>query len=398
MKEGWTYKKLGDICRIGIGRTPSRSDSSLWDKDKSTHNYWVSIADMGAAMDGIINDTKEHISDKAASSIQIIPKGTLLLSFKLTLGKTAIAGKDLYTNEAIANLPFVSQEVDREFLSYYFQYFNWGKFSAGDEKVMGKTLNKKKLDILPVMYPSFSEQKRIVSRLDDAFAHIDEIMANAKEQISEARKLFQRCLAKAMEPKEGWEEMILGDIAQVRIGPFGSLLHKKDYISGGIALVNPVHMCEGQITIDDNFTVSEDKANELSNYLLKTNDIVFARRGEIGRCAIVSNKENGCLCGTGSMIVRFNKIINPIFMLNLFQSSCCRDYLESNASGATMLNINSGIVAKMPLIIPSLSEQQQIVARLDALSAHVKELEEINQEIISECDALKKSMLRKVFE
>ena len=85
-------------------------------------------------------------------------------------------------------------------------------------------------------------------------------------------------------------------------------------------------------------------------------------------------------------------------MLNLFQSSCCRDYLESNASGATMLNINSGIVAKMPLISPSLSEQQQIVARLDALSAHVKELEEINQEIISECDALKKSMLRKVFE
>ena len=398
MKEGWTYKKLGEVCEIGIGRTPSRSDMSLWDKNKQTHNYWVSIADMGAADNGYITDTKEYISDKAADNIQIIPKGTLLLSFKLTLGKTAIAGMDLYTNEAIANLPFKGNEVNREFLSYYFQYFNWEKYSAGDEKVLGKTLNKKKLDVLPVYYPVPSEQQRIVSRLDSAFAHIDELKANAEKQLGEARALFQTALSKAMEPKEGWEKKKMKEIAQVKIGPFGSLLHKRDYISGGIPLVNPIHMIEGKIVANNDYTISEEKAKELSAYLLRTNDVIFARRGEIGRCAIVSSNEDGFLCGTGSLFVRFKAKVDNAFMQMLFQSEVCKNYLLKSASGATMLNINAGIVEEMPLTIPSLSEQQRIVSRLDAISAHVRELEEVTEKTIAECDALKQALLRKVFE
>lgn len=243
-----------------------------------------------------------------------------------------------------------------------------------------------------------SEQKRIVERLDAAFAHIDELKANAEKQLTEARALFQKCLTKAMEPKEGWEEKKLKDIAQVRIGPFGSLLHKKDYISGGIPLVNPIHMIGGKIVANIDYTISDGKAKELSNYLLKVNDIVFARRGEVGRCALVSKDEEGYLCGTGSLFVRFNNHVNFAFMLMLFQSERCREYLEENASGATMLNINAGIVENMPLILPSFAEQQRIVARLDSLSENVRKYEEIQRKVISECDALKQALLRKVFE
>ena len=242
------------------------------------------------------------------------------------------------------------------------------------------------------------EQKRIVERLDAAFENIEKLKANAEKQLSEARILFQKSLAKAMEPKEGWEEKKLKDIAQVRIGPFGSLLHKKDYISGGIPLVNPIHMVNGNIVANNDYTISDVKAKELSNYLLKENDIVFARRGEVGRCAIVTGEDEGFLCGTGSLFVRFLREIDSNFMLMLFQSDYCKNYLEHNASGATMLNINSGIVEDMPLTLPPLAEQQRIVERLDSLSENVRKYEEIQRQIISECDALKQALLRKVFE
>ena len=85
-------------------------------------------------------------------------------------------------------------------------------------------------------------------------------------------------------------------------------------------------------------------------------------------------------------------------MLLLFQTESCKKYLEHNASGATMLNINAGIVEELPLSLPPLSVQQQIVSRLDALSEKVRELEEAQKKVIAECDALKQALLREVFE
>ena len=157
-------------------------------------------------------------------------------------------------------------------------------------------------------------------------------------------------------------------------------------------------MIGGKIYANKDFTISVEKSKELSNYILKTNDIIFARRGEIGRCALVSNNEEGFLCGTGSLFVRFNLVVDYKFLLMFFLSDYCKNYLETNATGATMLNINSGIIENMLVVLPPLSEQHRIVERLDALSAHVRELEENQKKIISECDALKQALLRKVFE
>lgn len=199
MREGWEYKKLGEICNIGIGKTPSRADDSLWDKEKEQGNAWVSIADISSAVNGIILETKEYISNAAKPTMKLIPKGTILLSFKLTIGKTAIAGKDLYTNEAIANLPIVIDGLVKEFLLYYFQYFDWDSFASGEEKVKGKTLNKKKLNVLPVYYPSLDEQLRIVSFLDSEFSKIDTLKANAERIIQECQNLKQSLLKQVFE-------------------------------------------------------------------------------------------------------------------------------------------------------------------------------------------------------
>ena len=209
--------------------------------------------------------------------------------------------------------------------------------------------------------------------LDTFTASID----NLKEQIAQRRKQYEyfRDQLLDLEGKEGVEMKLLSSISTIKVGPFGSLIHKKDYVSGGIPLVNPVQMNNGYIVRDDSFSVSEETAKLLESYTLYTGDVVFARRGEIGRCAIVTENESNFICGTGSLIVRFKDIINSKFMLFMFNTPYCKTYLLKSAVGGSMLNINCDIVGKMQIPVPPLSEQQRIVSILDTFEASIQNLE-----------------------
>ena len=100
----WKLARLADICEIKLGKTPSRSDKSYWDDEKLGSNIWVSIADLTKLNSRFIADSKEYITDKGASLFKPVKAGTLLMSFKLSIGKVAYANCDLYTNEAIVAL------------------------------------------------------------------------------------------------------------------------------------------------------------------------------------------------------------------------------------------------------------------------------------------------------
>lgn len=395
MKEGWKVVKLGEVCKIGIGRTPSRSDKSLWDNEKKTNNKWVSIADMTETLNGFIYETKEHISDKAANNIAVIPKGTILLSFKLTLGKTAIAGNDLYTNEAIANLPIITNEINREYLLYYFQFFNWVNYAAGDEKVMGKTLNKKKLEILPVIYPPLPEQHRIVKKLDAAFEKIDAMKAKAEKNIENAKALFQQTLAEELEPKEGWVEKKLGEVGTLQRG--GNFL-KRDFIENGFPCIH-----YGQI--HTKFDVTTYKHLTCIPYNMVRED-KLASKGDLIIAITSEDVEASCKCtawmgdydiAIGAHTAIFKHQLNPIYVSYYFKTRKFFKEKEKYAHGFKVVEIKPIDIAKIPIVYPPLPEQQQIVTKLDNLSAKCKKLEEAERKTIAECDALKQAILRQAF-
>ena len=112
----------------------------------------------------------------------------------------------------------------------------------------------------------------------------------------------------------GYDKVTLSDLADIKIGPFGSLLHKEDYIDGGHPLLNPSHIVDGKVSPDDKLTISDEKYEELSAYQLKTGDVVMGRRGEMGRCAVVP--EDGFLCGTGSMFIRTKGEVTADYIQN----------------------------------------------------------------------------------
>jgi type I restriction enzyme S subunit len=174
----------------------------------------------------------------------------------------------------------------------------------------------------------------------------------------------------------GWVAVDLTEYAlDVCTGPFGSALHQSDYTVGGIPLVNPSHMINDRIAPDERVSVPADVAGRLGSYRLEAGDIVMARRGEVGRAALVEPHQGGWLCGTGSFYLRFAPEINRYFFLLMLRSSRIRSYLVGKAVGTTMVNLNHNILKKARLEIPPLAEQHRIVAKVDELMALCEQLE-----------------------
>ncbi|MBX5214392.1 type I restriction endonuclease subunit S [Rhizobium sp. NLR10a] len=162
---------------------------------------------------------------------------------------------------------------------------------------------------------------------------------------------------------------------ELQTGPFGSSLHQSDYRTGGTPVVNPASIQGEQIKPIEKMAVDAATLERLASFKLRRGDVVMARRGEMGRCAIVTEREAGWLCGTGSLILRPSKLIYPNFLVLLIGSPFSRQYLGGTAVGTTMQNLNQSILLKLPFGLPPLDEQHRIVAKVDELMALCDQLE-----------------------
>ena len=167
---------------------------------------------------------------------------------------------------------------------------------------------------------------------------------------------------------ESWKWVRFSEImSTMSTGPFGSMLHKTDYIEKGIPLVNPANMVNGKIVPSDKMMISEETRRRLSSYILHAGMIVLGRRGEMGRCAVVTEKEDGWLCGTGSFFMEPSMRLYVYYVFSLYSSPYVKFYLGGESVGTTMSNLNHTILSKMPIPLPPLAEQRRIVAKLDEI-------------------------------
>ena len=164
---------------------------------------------------------------------------------------------------------------------------------------------------------------------------------------------------------EGWAWARLTSILEVFItGPFGSSLHKSDYVDGGTPLINPMNIVDGKIEPNAKMLVSSDTVKRLSSFAVQPADIVIARRGEMGRCAVVTDSESGWLCGTGSFVLRLINTIDASFIVRYISSPNAIIYLAGNSIGNTMPNLNQAILRSMLIPTPPFKEQLRIVQQL----------------------------------
>ena len=394
MKEA-KYCYFREVFPIHMGKTPPRSDASSWDDKKLTRNYWVSVADISKNEGKYITDTKEYISDEAAKKIFKVKANSLLMSFKLTIGKMAFAGVDLCTNEAIIAIP-ENEKYNLRFLYYYLSSYDWKTLTEGNEKVKGATLNKTSIGQIKLPIIPLSEQEKIVTYLDANFKTIDALKANAASQLQAAKDLFQSALKQLLTPKEGWDEKTLGDIGEFTRG--GNFT-KSDFVSEGIPCIHygQVHM---------HFGVTTEKT---LSYLPKDfPKVKYAKQGDLIIAITSEDDEGSCKCtawlgnedvAVGGHIAVYHHSLDPKFMSYYFRSPKFQTEKLVFTHGFKVVEIKPSDMAKIPIIYPKdKEEQRKIVSRLDTLSEKVKALQANYDQTINLCNDLKQALLKSIFE
>lgn len=191
-----------------------------------------------------------------------------------------------------------------------------------------------------------------------------------------------------------WATSTLGDICRrgggfIQTGPFGSQLHASDYVEDGIPTIMPKNIGENKVTEDEISRVSPEDVERLRKYKVQTGDIVYSRRGDITLRALIRERQNGWLCGTGSLMIRLGEgIVDPKFVSYYLGTSNAREWIQNHAVGATMPNLNTSIMSAMPIAHPLLPTQQKIAAVLSALDAKI----ELNARINATLESMAKTL------
>lgn len=405
MKAGWTTKPLGELCRIELGSTPARGRPSLWDTKRDTGNVWLSIADMPQSLHGVALDSKEYVSDTAAANMRLIPTGTLLVSFKLTLGRLAYAGRDLFTNEAIASLHEIDEaRLSKRFLYWALTSFDWNKAAEGDEKVKGKTLNKAKLKVIPIPLPPLEEQQRIVTVLDEAFEGLDRARANAEANLQNARELFSVAIEASLE-RAGGRDFSLAELLDKKWilshldGNHGSNYpRKEEFVAEGVPYIS-ANCIEGDIIdLSRCKYLSPARADTLRKGTARNRDVIFAHNATVGPVALLLTEEPRILLSTSLTHYRCNEdFISPEFLVFAMRSAGFKRQYEAVMGQATRNQVPITIQRTFTHKIPDMEAQLNIAELGNQIEHTTRELEQLYAQQGKDLAELRQSLLQKAF-
>ncbi|MCZ7431729.1 restriction endonuclease subunit S [Streptomyces sp. WMMC1477] len=235
---------------------------------------------------------------------------------------------------------------------------------------------------IPLVLPPTDEQRSIVNFLDRETADIDTLIDEQQRLIEMLRERRWSVVERSVALLD-WNTPLKAVAVLVQTGPFGSQLKSDEYEDGGTPIINPSHIVAGEVVPDPRVAVGAAKAEQLARHALEEGDLVAARRGELGRCAVVGAPAVGFLCGTGSALIRFNRaFIEPAFGAIVFSSRRNRDALALASVGSTMDNLNSDIIGSLRVPVPTLEEQRGLVAEISDATAKIDTLIEETEQFI----------------
>lgn len=336
----------------------------------------------------------KEVASKDKSTYKIVPRGY----FAYNPSRINVGSVDWqkYEDRVIVSPLYVvfgvSDRLDRQYLLHYLKSDMMLSFIK--EYATGSVRDNLKLADLgefPINLRPVEEQRQIAATLDK----IDDLIAKRRQQLDKLDELvksrFIEMFGDPVENPHGFRKVALSELAEIKIGPFGSLLHKEDYIEGGHPLLNPSHIVDGKVAPDSKLTISDKKYDVLEAYHLHIGDVVMGRRGEMGRCAVVPSE--GFLCGTGSLLIRTKGEVTADYIQKIISFPSFRKTIEDMAVGQTMLNLNVPIVSKFQIIKPPIEVQKnyyKFVAQTDKSKLAI-------QKSLDKLEILKKALMQKYF-
>lgn len=390
MKEGWKYKRLGDICEILNGFAFKSSEYV----PSGIRVIRITNVQKGRVED---NDPKFYpFSSKDELERYLLEEGDLLVSLTGNVGRVGRLPIELLPaalNQRVACLRQKGEDIDKQYLYHFLNsdYFEniCIKHSKGAAQLNMSTVWLSNYEI-PV--PSLSEQQSIVEYLDTSFAKIDTMKANAEKALNEAKALFQSSLKELLTPKEEVTMKSVGDLFETYSGGTPTKSHK-EYYGGTIPWLRSGEVCTKDILSTEMF-ITEKGLKESSAKYYPENTVVVAMYGataaQVGILRLKATS-NQAVCG-----ILPNKDFLPEFIYYWFLA--IQDDLASQAQGGAQPNISQQKIKKVLVPIYSLQEQKSIVETLDSIKVKADNLQNNYDKISQECDTLKQSILKQVFE
>ena len=391
----WKRVRLGDIFDLQMGKTPDRKKLNYF---KGTHK-WISIADISKS-GKYISETKEYLSDEAISSsgIKPIPQNTLIMSFKLSIGKAAITSESMYSNEAImAFIPNGKYEVNNNFLYYLFSNKNWSEGS--NKAVKGITLNKASLSEAQIPLPPLEEQKRIAAILDKC----TEIIAKRKAQFSALDELvkarFVEMFGDPVQNPKGWDEVNISTVLRGKASN-GFFAKREDYLSdGNVSILGVAYIVNRMYSQIDNLPRTNASLDDIQKFSVQYGDMLFCRSSlvaeGIGKASIVpKNTPKNILfeCHVIRLPLDLEKCI-PEFLQVLSTTDYFRRQMIAQSKTATMTTIGQEGILKATIILPPMDKQKNFYVFV----SHINKMKLTIQKALEQSQLLFDSLMQEYF-
>jgi len=354
-KEGWEKKRFDEVFNLQMGKTPNRNNLAYW---KNGIYNWISIADLKG--EKFISKTKEQISEIAIieSGIKPIPANTVIMSFKLSIGKTAITTNQIYSNEAIMAFYLKNDYVIiPDFLNFYLRNYSWG---SNNRAVMGETLNKATISAKKITIPPLPIQQQIVTELDT----LSEIITKKKQQLAEldnlAQATFYNMFGDPVSNEKGWEIDSIVNVAPVK------------------AFKGNVESFEGKYWLLNLDMIESNTGNIISVNLVE--------KKEIGNSTVVFSEENVLYSKLrpylNKVIIPFSSgyatsellpllpkknVLDKTFLVQLLRSKFFVGFIQEKVAGAKMPRVSMDIFRAFQIILPPITLQTQFAEKINAI-------------------------------
>lgn len=374
--DGWRVVRLKYVCQFTTGWTPPTGDNAAYVGD----NLWANISDIGPR---VVSDTAKRLSDDAVKrhSIALSPKGSLLFSFKLSIGHVSFAGEDMFTNEAIATF------LPNDALDLNFAYYAFPEMIVrnASENIYGaKMLNQQLINSAPLVLPPRPEQISIAAFLDRETGKIDALVEEQKrliELLKEKRQaVISHAVTRGLDPKVRmkpsgvewlgdvpvhWEVSRLKHIIQNGTSISYGIVQPGEPQDVGVPFIQTTNMSSGKFALEQLQLTTPEIAAQYPRSTLTGGEVVLGIRASIGAAHIIPSSLAGANLSRGvARIVCGRSVLNE-FLVMWLRADCTGQYWAFSKQGSTFNEVSIETVRELPIAIPPHLEQLEIARDLN---------------------------------
>ena len=397
--EGWTHRRL---CECADQRTDKITPAAA-----DTRPY-VGLEHLAQGRPALLGWSP---AGSATSAKTVFCTGDVLFGkLRPNLRKAAAAPFDGLCSTDILPL-FGKSGLDTPYL---LQLAQWSRLqqhavATASGTKMPRT-SWKQLGDFAFSLPPLPEQRKIAAILSSVDDSIEKTRSVIDQVQVVKRGLMQELLTRGLPGRhtrfkqteiglipEEWSFLSLADLAEpdkgIQTGPFGSQLHASDYVTHGVPVIMPKDMTNGYVSDAHSARISEERAKELHWHRVRVGDMLFARRGDIGRAGLITEHEDGWVCGTGCFRFRPKDRTVSRFLLHWIDRSASISWLKEHAVGQTMLNLNTSILGRLPVAMPEAAERSAITEVMETLAKQTETHERVQRGLVELKQALMSILL-----